>query len=496
MDIISAYREVGTYRGAAEICATTHKTVRRVIERAEAGDARPVPATRIRNYESVAEVVAASNGRISAKRLLPVAAAAGYGGSERNFRRLVAAQKLSWRRDHHRGRRPAVWEPGGFLVFDWATVGAGLHLFCAVLAWSRWRFVAFAADERATTTLGLLAQALHGAGGVPTKLLTDRMACLKGGVVANVVVPTPDYVRFAAHYGFSPDFCHAQDPQSKGIVENLVGYAQRDLVVPLLTDGQLSGRPVGLDAANAAAAAWCTEVNARSHSEISAVPDERLAVEREVLRPLPSLRLDFGPAPVIRKVDRLSCVRFASARYSVPNRIIGRQVRLVQADGRLLIGDPTTGEVLAEHLLVAPGEVSVLDIHYDGPRPAPSRAPRPRTAVEQQFCALDEVAEAFLVGAAAIGNTRLGAELEVLLALGAAHGTEQLVAALARAVAFKRFKAADVRSILAAGTAPTSVPPGGALIMDLPVAGTRSLADYNLAAVTGRNAAAATEVTS
>ncbi len=37
MDIISAYREVGTYRGAAQICATTHKTVRRVVERAEAG---------------------------------------------------------------------------------------------------------------------------------------------------------------------------------------------------------------------------------------------------------------------------------------------------------------------------------------------------------------------------------------------------------------------------------------------------------------------------
>ncbi|WP_349536695.1 helix-turn-helix domain-containing protein, partial [Rhodococcus rhodochrous] len=38
MDIISAYREVGTYRGAAEMCGTTHKTVRRVIERFEAGD--------------------------------------------------------------------------------------------------------------------------------------------------------------------------------------------------------------------------------------------------------------------------------------------------------------------------------------------------------------------------------------------------------------------------------------------------------------------------
>jgi len=43
----------------------------------------------------------------------------------------------------------------------------------------------------------------------------------------------PDYVRFATHYRFRPDFCQARDPQSKGIVENLVGYAKRDLMVPL-----------------------------------------------------------------------------------------------------------------------------------------------------------------------------------------------------------------------------------------------------------------------
>ena len=36
-------------------------------------------------------------------------------------------------------------------------------------------------------------------GGVPGKVLADRMGCLKGGVVANVVVPTAQYVRFAAH---------------------------------------------------------------------------------------------------------------------------------------------------------------------------------------------------------------------------------------------------------------------------------------------------------
>lgn len=78
------------------------------------------------------------------------------------------------------------------------------------------------------------------------------MACLKGSVVANIVIPTPDYVRFAAHYGFAPDFCHAQDPQSKGVVENLVGYAQRDLAVPLFTEAKIAGTTVDLSAANAA----------------------------------------------------------------------------------------------------------------------------------------------------------------------------------------------------------------------------------------------------
>ena len=37
MDVIAAYRDVGSYRGAAEICGTTHKTVRRIIEAQEAG---------------------------------------------------------------------------------------------------------------------------------------------------------------------------------------------------------------------------------------------------------------------------------------------------------------------------------------------------------------------------------------------------------------------------------------------------------------------------
>jgi Mu transposase-like protein len=481
MDIISAYREVGTFRGAAAISGTTPKTVKRVIARHESDGGAPERRPRGHNYEAVtglvAERVAKTQGRISAKRLLPAAQAAGYAGSARNFRRLVAEQKALWGRENHRGRRPAVWSPGEHLVIDWGSLG-GLHVFCAVLAWCRVRFVRFATDERAETTLALLAECFETLGGVPGVVLADRMGCLKGGVVANKVVPTPDYVRLAAHYGFRPDFCEANDPQSKGIVENLVGYAKTDLMVPQAPFGDLV-------AANAAAAAWCTEVNGVVHSEICAVPAERLVIERELLAPLPSLRASVGRL-VTRKVDRLSCVRFGSARYSVPTRLIGTSVGLRTDDGRLLVIVTGTGEVVAEHTLVAPGEASVLDAHYGGPRPAPRRAVRPKTVAEKEFCALGPVAEAFITGAAAAGNTRLGPELTELNTLAAAYGPEAFGDALARAVAFGRWRAADVRSILAAGTGtpqPTAV--GDALVLELPVVPVRSLTDYAIGTATG-----------
>jgi hypothetical protein len=480
MDIIAAYREVGTYRGAAEVTGTTHKTVKRVIARHDAGGAAAERASRGHNYDGVAGLVAArvkaTSGKISAKRLLPAAQAAGYGGSARNFRRLVAAQKQAWREDHHRGRRPAVWSPGEHLVIDWGAEG-GLHVFCAVLAWSRVRFVRFAADERAGTTLAMLAECFEVLGGVPGGVLADRMGCLKGGVVANVVVPAPEYVRFAAHYGFRPDFCEAADPESKGIVENLVGYAKSDLVVPRAPFGDFT-------AANDAARAWCAEVNGVMHSEICAVPAERMLTERELLAPLPSLRASIGRL-VTRKVDRLSCVRFGSARYSVPVRLIGTRVGLRTDDGRLLAIVAATGEVVAEHTLVAPGEASVRDEHYGGPRPdTPRRAVRPKTAAEKEFCALGPVAEAFITGAAAAGSTRLGTDLAELNRLRAAHGDEQFLAALERAVAFSRWRPADVRSILAAGPGTADPrPPGGALIMDLPAVPVRPLADYAIGAL-------------
>ena len=95
------------------------------------------------------------------------------------------------------------------------------------------------------------------------------------------------------------------------------------------------------------------------------------------------------------------------------------------------------------------------------------------------------VAEAFLTGAAAAGVTKLTTELAEILTLQAAHGTPALLAALERAVAFSRWRAGDVRSILATnGQAPKPTPPGQrfetGVVLTLPQVPTRSLDAYRL----------------
>ena len=306
---------------------------------------------------------------------------------------------------------------------------------------------------------------------MPAVVLSDRMGCLKATTVAGLVVPHPDYVRFAAHYGFRPDFCEPEDPESKGTVESLVGYAKRDLVIGLGPFGDIGE-------ANEAAPGWCEEVNGRLHSETQAVPADRLEQERELLRPLPGLRPAIT-AGVERKVDRLSTVRFGSARYSVPARLVGTRLRVLVEGRKVVIF--AAGLEVARHPLVAPGEVSIDDEHYGGPRTRPVRAVRPRSASEKAFLELGGAADDFLRAAAAAGTPRLATEIEAINRLAAAWGPDGVRGAIGRAIAFGRFTAADVASILqAGGGVPSHVAPGEPIAIDAPDVPTRELSDYSL----------------
>ena len=82
--------------------------------------------------------------------------------------------------------RPAA-PPGGVdaerpLVIDWGQLAGTGIVFCAVLVWSRVRFVGFARDETAATTFALLPECYETLGGVPAKILSDRIGSLQAGL--------------------------------------------------------------------------------------------------------------------------------------------------------------------------------------------------------------------------------------------------------------------------------------------------------------------------
>ncbi len=164
--ILTTYQELGSYRATATLCGTTHKTVRRVIERRSRPllERPPRPKATDPYLDLIAKRIEDTKGKITAKRLLPPCRAKGYDGSDRSLRRAVAIARAAYRRGR-RDYRPWDPVPGEHLVFDWGEVGP-LKVFCAVLAWSRWRFVRFAERQDQATTLRLLTECFELLGGV------------------------------------------------------------------------------------------------------------------------------------------------------------------------------------------------------------------------------------------------------------------------------------------------------------------------------------------
>ena len=295
VEIIALYEELGSYRAVAALVGCDHKTVKRYVEAAgDAGQLAPV-LTRSRVTDDVCEVIAErveqTHAKITARRLLRIARAAGYCGSERSLRRAVADAKERWRQKQAadgRVYRPWISAPGEWMLCDWGAAGtvptaAGprkLSFFSGVMGWSRYRTVSFSCSERFGALAVGLAHSFEQVGGVPGRVLFDNPKTVATGHLAGAAVLNPDLVRLAAHYRFAPRTTERQDPESKGKVEALVRFTKSDLI-PYEGFGSL-------DEANQAGAAWCQEVNAEIHYETRARPTERLRVELPLLRALPA----------------------------------------------------------------------------------------------------------------------------------------------------------------------------------------------------------------
>src|ERR687892_227304 len=268
MEILEAFDLTGTLRGAAELAGCDHKTVARWVRaRDEAGGGLPVavrPRPRVDAFaEKIEEWVDRSRGRIRAdvahQRLL----AMGYLGSERTTRRAVAAAKRRWRAEHGRRFRPWVTEPGLWMQWDYGDgpeiAGRGTVLFCAWLAWSRFRVVVPLWDRTMPSVVMALDRALRSFGGAPTYALTDNERTVTVDHVCGIAVRNPRIVAAARHYGLTIATCVPADPQSKGGSEATVRIAKADLVP---TDHNLRPAYGSFAELEQACAEFCDRVNA------------------------------------------------------------------------------------------------------------------------------------------------------------------------------------------------------------------------------------------
>jgi hypothetical protein len=119
-----------------------------------------------------------SRGKIRADVAHQRLVAMGHMGSERTTRRAVADAKRRWRAEHGRRTRPWVVEPGLWMQWDYGdgpvVAGRSTVLFCAWLAWSRFRVVLALWDKTTPSVVMALDRALRTFGGAPTYALTDN----------------------------------------------------------------------------------------------------------------------------------------------------------------------------------------------------------------------------------------------------------------------------------------------------------------------------------
>ncbi|MEU0565967.1 hypothetical protein ABZ297_11320 [Nonomuraea sp. NPDC005983] len=243
-------------------------------------------------------------------------------------------------------------------------------------------------------------------------------------------VETERWTAFRSHYGIESFYCRPgiEGAHEKGGVEGQIGWFRRNHFVPV-------PEVASLDELNAMVARWDEEDEARRIRSRPRTIGEHFAIERELLKPLPDEPFETGRYFALR-VDRHSQISVRTNRYSVPVRLIGRNVRVVLHASELVVYDGRE-EVARHERLKAKGQARlVLDDYLEALVRKPGALPG-ATALEQARAAgrFTPVHDEWWAAACKAHGDSEGTKALVAVLLLSRHMThEHLVAGIAAAL--------------------------------------------------------------
>lgn len=241
---------------------------------------------------------------------------------------------------------PLVFDPGEAMQIDWGEatvylrdVRTKVHLFCARLCYSCRPVVLSYYRQNEESFLDAFVRVFRELNGAPAKVIFDNgKVAVKDGFGSHAVKQA-GYTALAAHYGFDAVFCNPAEGHEKGLVEGLVGWARRNILVPI-------PRVNSMQELNSLLLDRCRKYG--DHT-IQGKPDTVGAMflaEKESLRPLPQYIFETGKC-VNTRVNAFSTVRFQTNDYSVPVVYVGRMVGIKAYPERIEVF--FGGERIAEH---------------------------------------------------------------------------------------------------------------------------------------------------
>ncbi len=256
-------------------------------------------------------------------------------------------------------------KPGVQAQVDWSEFGRAeidckvLKLYCfnMVLGYSRMRYIEFTLSIDVYTLIQCHLNAFHYFGGYTNEILYDNM---KQVVITRALKSSdsewnPKYEDFFRHYGFIPRLCRPYRAQTKGKIENTVGYVRRDFFL---------GRSfASIQDMNSQALLWLNRVNSSIHGTTHEIPLERL--KSEEMKPIGEVPEYLVIREETRKISRDCFISYFGNKYSVPYKFAGREATLQIFDSKfkVIVG----GEQVCEHeILTGSGRESRNKEHFQG----------------------------------------------------------------------------------------------------------------------------------